>query len=493
MHADIKRMLFLIALWFVLIVPGCSGGGGSGSNNNSNGGGNPPPQGQTSPMWNPVVQLGANTGYVDINNRNAVRTSAGVVYLVSINTPQTSNSGGQVQIFKGATSGSPTSFALMDAGHEPNCAFRASAAEVRMAGDNVAQVAFDCGTSSSAGYAGYVQFNTATDTWGTIETVGSYSNPNIRRYESKLAMAVDAHGKPHVIWGPYGGTTYYSNKVSATWSTAFGFNNGNWRASVQFDSAGDLHIAMLGDTSMPYYQRTAAGTWIGPETIASTSDDYDSGGGLVDSGPSLVIDKQGRPNVSWTGAEPNVYTYIRRRNGTTWESVTMPNGAGTVSGHSPSLNVDTAGNLYVILGHQGPGTLQTNLQPHVQWRNELTQSWDSTFAALATTPPGPDRDGGGGGRYDAIWRGSTNDLDYVTMVEDPNGGGQLAYIHGTSAVLSSSGAAGPGFSTAVTARFLPIWGLVITPGIVLCGVIYRSRVVGKILRSAKAEIPKHIA
>src|SRR6266850_4092401 len=114
MHVlEIKRTLFLVALAVVLVVPGCGKGSSNSGGSNNNGGGNPPP-GQTSPGWSPIVQLGVNTGYVDVNNRNAVRTLAGVVYLVSIDTPNTSNSGGQVQIFKGSPAGSPTSFALMD-------------------------------------------------------------------------------------------------------------------------------------------------------------------------------------------------------------------------------------------------------------------------------------------------------------------------------------------------------------------------------------------
>ena len=91
---------------------------------------------------------------------------------------------------------------------------------------------------------------------------------------------------------------------SETWTAPYTVGSGDFRASSQFDSAGNLHMATLMATgAIQYYQKTSGGTWIGPETVAGTSDDIDTGAGVVDSGPSLAIDKQGLPNVTWTGLD----------------------------------------------------------------------------------------------------------------------------------------------------------------------------------------------
>ena len=256
--------------------------------------------------FSPIVQLAVDTGYPDTNSRQVVRTAAGVVYIVVPAQSGNTNPGGDIHVYKGSPAGNPTPFAEVDAAHRPHCAFRGEGSDARLVtGATNIQIAFGCSTASNAGYAGYVLFNTSTDTWGTIETVGTYTAGVIYRYISSVGMAVDANGKAHIVFGGYAQTTYCTNNVSGSWSTPRSFGAYYERPSMQFDSSGNLHIALLasttptylqGATAEVYFQRTAAGAWIGPEIIADGNDDFDINN--PDQGPSLVFDAAGLPTVS---------------------------------------------------------------------------------------------------------------------------------------------------------------------------------------------------
>jgi len=63
----------------------------------------------------------------------------------------------------------------------------------------------------------YVPFDTATDTWGSPETVATVTTSGTRG----LAFAFDSNNKPHCCWiDETSSDLFYANKVGASWTTA---------------------------------------------------------------------------------------------------------------------------------------------------------------------------------------------------------------------------------------------------------------------------------
>jgi hypothetical protein len=369
--------------------------------------------------WNPIVTVGP--GYVDDYARQVVRTSSGVVYIVTNASLWPEQSGASsLRMYKGSPAGTPTTFTEVDASHRPSNNVRFAGVEAKMS-DHLIKMAYEDDESLQEKY---ITFDTQTDTWGTPEIISSIPSSNTNRFMSTTALALDANGKPHVFYGGVGQGILYRNKVGATWSAPVVISSADFdkHPSISFDRLGNLHVAFYdpGTTYAILYRfRNTSGTWSSIETVASSDVDEHS----LDQGPSLVIDSQNRPLVAYAGALPGeVYKLKRRLGANNWADISPPT---QVDGHAPGLYIATNDDIYAFEGHD----LQ-NIQPAVIVRSNATNTW-GTYTFLAQGPP--TRDGSSSSRWDLLWPGSTTDIDTTSVDETGGPYATTYYIHGTLA------------------------------------------------------------
>src|SRR5262249_45486213 len=148
------------------------------------------------------------------------------------------------KIFKG-NAPIPNSFAEMDAAHEPS--------------DSTRIIGVDCRLNSSTGIIGiayqltsplearYITFDTNTDTFGTFETIATVNHAPTLRYLSKVSLALDANGVPHVTFGGDNEGLFYSNRIGGAWSAKFSISSNfdDMHPSLTFGTDGVLHLAWM--------------------------------------------------------------------------------------------------------------------------------------------------------------------------------------------------------------------------------------------------------
>jgi hypothetical protein len=321
--------------------------------------------GITTTYKNPNVQVGE--GYTDVS-RQLVRTSDNRVYLVATNCdsyPCTSLTQ-TVRVFRADQTGIPTTFTRKDSANEP-----AAAGAVAVAIDANDDLHIVWHNRSSNDAVKYAVFDTATDTWGTVETpdadLGAPSDSG--QGDMLVGLSLDADSVPHIVYLKKDGTrnrVNYRNRVGGTWSDAtivddqaFGSNERCWHPSIAHDYEGRIAVAWLigtfndiADGTIYIRTRESGGTW-NTTAAVSPADDALTG---IDQSASLFVTEDNRYHVAYMAASTTpglkyIRYYYSDNDGATW-AANAP-GSGTQATHNPSIGPNGRGGLR-IWGHGTP-------------------------------------------------------------------------------------------------------------------------------------------
>ncbi len=307
-------------------------------------------------------------GYTDVSPKALIRTSSNRLYVgVStcdaypcVSTTQT------IRMYRSDTTGIPTGFTRLDSSREPSGVAQWA---IAVDGANVIHIAFNTRSTSGGPVTAlkYATFDTSTGQWGTVETIDnaiSFSQDSGGQGVQSVALALDAAGKPHVVY--LAGTSrrlFYRNKTGAGWSNAIQVDNdvsysGNlkaWHPNLAFDTVGHLIVAWqrgsfngANDGTIYVKVRDTGGTWGGSLNLSGVN----GARTIIDQSTSLMVTADNRYHITWITAPDD---YIRYQysddNGATWQS-NHP-AAGVQVTHNPSLGPDGKGGIR-LYGHGTP-------------------------------------------------------------------------------------------------------------------------------------------
>lgn len=230
-----------------------------------------------------VAQTGANS---DLSNpRQIVRTSTGRIYYLGGNAGHTSNWDGWLEVHASSDGASWSKESTRDQW------YLSSDIGVSIDSKNVLHVvSYDWNH-----HPYYVRYNTADSptanfTWDGYELLESTKTSDV----GKCAVAVDANGKPHVVYQSlesYKGQTYYTltyaNRVGTAWSKV-----AIWPKELKTNFNGKIEIA-IGLDNIPYI--LAGNKMLKGNTNTSTSFETKD---LGSAGTSFVIQQNGDIKVA---------------------------------------------------------------------------------------------------------------------------------------------------------------------------------------------------
>ena len=100
--------------------------------------------------------------------------------------------------------------------------------------------------------------NTGLLTWNTEEV----DAPKYFGWLSSRAIAVDASGHPHVVYG--GDHLYHAYHDGTSWyyETVDSSSNVGWDAVITVDTSGNMHISYVGENHTLKYTTNTSGTWV---------------------------------------------------------------------------------------------------------------------------------------------------------------------------------------------------------------------------------------
>ena len=233
------------------------------------------------PAPGPLTLVPVGPGFLDPNERQVVRTSAGRVYIIASddNRLRLGTGSGVVRAYRAGTTGAPGSFAEVDAAHHPVATGTVlpgfDGVDVRLDSAGIAHaVMVDAGVFNSPLL--YTTFSTLTNQWsGHYETIASNVSLNTgHRDRTRFGLTLDANGAPHVIYAS-GNSVFYTNRIGGSWSAPVTLDAGTQpvHPSLTFDSSGNIDAVWLDDGATPaikFKRRAANGTWGPTEVIAGT-------------------------------------------------------------------------------------------------------------------------------------------------------------------------------------------------------------------------------
>lgn len=307
-------------------------------------------------------------GYTDVSPKALVRTASNRLYVgVStcdaypcVSTTQT------IRMYRADTTGIPTGFTRLDSSREPGGVAQWA---IAVDGTDIIHIAFNTRSANGGPVTAlkYATFDTSTDRWGAIETIDSaisFSQDSGGQGVQSVALALDAAGKPHVVY--LAGTNrrlFYRNKTGTGWSSPIQIDgdvpySGNlkaWHPNLTFDTVGRLIVAWergsfnaTNDGTIFVNVRDTDGTWAGSLNLSGVN----GARTIIDQSTSLMVTADNRYHITWLTA-PN--DYIRYQysddHGVTWQS-NHP-GAGVQVTHNPSLGPDGKGGIR-LYGHGTP-------------------------------------------------------------------------------------------------------------------------------------------
>lgn len=312
-------------------------------------------------------------GYSDVSPKQIVRTSGnrvyiGIPYCGTYPDFTTNGLDQSLRIFRADSTGVPTGFTRKDSSNEPT-AIMGNA--IAIDGSDVIHVVWAARSSSNlTHYLRYAQFNTSTDTWGSVTTIASdLDYDDIGQGDQSVALALDASGNCHVVYLGTAGSgilsnrrVYYRNNVGGSWSSATQIDTGvtytgsykAWHPNIAFDTGGNILVVWAvgqfngsGDTTI--YSRIYTGSW-GSTVQASAETTLETG---IDQSTSILITSDNTYYLTYIlHSTTNSQKYIRCRvstnGGVSWSSNSPINQAT----HNPVLGL--AGNKVRIFGHGTP-------------------------------------------------------------------------------------------------------------------------------------------
>lgn len=315
-----------------------------------------------------VPQVLVGPGYTDVSPKALVRTSADRLY-VSVSTCDaypcvwTSE---KIRMYRADSRGIPISFKRLDSSREPGGVAQWA---IAVDGNNLIHIAFNTRDIDNGPVTAlkYTTFDTATDQWGAIETIDgtiSFSQDSGGQGVQSIALALDAAGKPHVVY--LAGTNrriFYRNKTGTGWSNkvqvdddvSYSGNLKAWHPNLAFDTAGRLIVAWergsfngANDGTIFVKIRDAASTWGSSVNVSGTNGARTT----IDQSTSLLVTADNRYHIAWITAPDDYIRYhYSDDNGATWQA-NHPGGDSQVT-HNPSLGPNGKGGIR-LYGHGAP-------------------------------------------------------------------------------------------------------------------------------------------
>ena len=302
---------------------------------------------------NAFKKVDVGPGFMDAALHGVIRTPDGRVYIFAADdTAQRKATGpGVIHAYRAGQVGIPTSFTEADALHRPSATgvtHVVGSPDVRLAANGIAHMVYTDETNATLWYQ---TFSTVTDTWGprvSLATGVDIPAVAIKR-ETSNALALDANDVPHVVYAG-GGVVQYRNRIGGAWSTPVTVSSGGTPIHVSLTAVpdGTLDLAWLQGAIAPstirFAQRSAAGAWSAPETVA-TGDVLDNSN--ADQGPSVAYSATFEPYVLYVSGLPASAVRVRHRAGGAWTLDPTPTDFFT---HTPQIYM-TGNDVYAFLGH----------------------------------------------------------------------------------------------------------------------------------------------
>lgn len=320
------------------------------------------------------VNIGA--GYTDVSPKQLVRTKANRLYICLVNCESYPGDGvsNHIMMYKGNADGIPTSYSEQDSASRPSGGIAQWGCAIDQ--NDIIHVVYNTRASAGANVTDtrYITYNTWTDTWGTSESIDNTVNWSAgggNQGHQSVAIALDAAGKPHVVFLKTDGTRArcaYSNKVTGSWSTpvtvdtqSFAANEKIWHPNIAFDNAGRIIVLWLKGTFNDTADGTIycrvreagqAGAWRTSVQISATAGALTS----IDQSTSIFVTADNRYHTTYINASTTPGSkYIRYRYsddlGDTWTA--NDPASGTQATHNPVLG-DGANGTIRIYAHGTP-------------------------------------------------------------------------------------------------------------------------------------------
>lgn len=327
--------------------------------------------GGTGSVVSTTNHISVGAGYSDVSMKQLVRTSANRLYIIVPNCdsyPDFSATGltQTIRVYKGNTTGEPSSFSRMDSANEPAAVVGCASA---IDGSDNIHIAWSArSTVSNTQYLRYAVFSTSTDTWGSVTTIASdLAYDDSGQGDENASIAIDSAGKAHIVYlTTVGGTKatrrcYYVNNVGGSWSTPFEVDSGTsytgnfkaWHPNIVFDTTGRIvvafHVGTFNDTADgTVYVRTreTGGSWNTQVQVSASSGALTS----IDGSTSMVVDQNNMYHIVYVNASLTPGNkYIRYRyssdNGGTWNA--NDPASGLQATHNPSLGLGANSKLRI--------------------------------------------------------------------------------------------------------------------------------------------------
>ncbi|MHA1551488.1 MAG: hypothetical protein ACTSQC_06050 [Candidatus Heimdallarchaeaceae archaeon] len=247
----------------------------------------------------------------------------------------------------------------------------------------------------------YKRWDTFSSSWTTTEYVSTESAGD----SVHPSLAVDSAGNVHVAWEDY--TNYASsgidtdifyklwNVTTSSWTTtevvSTESTDSSYEPSLAIGTEGNVHISWLDETDYVgsgsdadiFYKHWEASTssWTTTEVVSTES----TGNSLY---PSLAVDAEGNVRIAWqdqtdylgAGTESDIFYKSWDASTSTWSVTEVVSTEGATQGGStsPSLAVDTAGNVHITWEGVDIGGTLIEHQIYYKYKNALTQIWSTS-------------------------------------------------------------------------------------------------------------------
>jgi hypothetical protein len=349
------------------------------------------------------TEVSVGAGYTDVSSKQLVRTSENRLYVAASNCeayPCTAVSQ-TIRMYRANASGVPSGFTRVDLAREPG---GVAGWAIAIDGDNLIHVAWTDRSSdgNQINRVRYTTFNTANDTWGTAETVDSFTFELGGQGVQSVALVLDATGNPHLVYLKGTGNNpdrriYYRNRIGGSWSNAqqiddtisYTNNQRAWHPNLAFDPDGRLLVlwerGTFNDTADgTIYSRVRAtnSSWGSAVAVSSQEGALTS----IDQSTSIVITPDGTYHTAYVNASTtHSQKYIRYRystdQGATWKS--NDPGGGTQATHNPSLGLSNG--KVRIYGHGTPDSANHGENLYYFESNGASATWGSWTKIITGT------------------------------------------------------------------------------------------------------------